>query len=93
VATTVSEIKGLIGEIKANEETQQSLAEVRQKENAAFEAEKSELVQASSALEQAILVLKSATGGASLLGIRGTGSDKLLMASRGANGGCSLASI
>eukprot|EP00927_Polykrikos_kofoidii_P078131 TRINITY_DN749_c0_g1_i1.p1 TRINITY_DN749_c0_g1~~TRINITY_DN749_c0_g1_i1.p1 ORF type:complete len:726 (+),score=159.77 TRINITY_DN749_c0_g1_i1:62-2239(+) len=80
VATTVSEIKGLIGEIKANEETQQSLAEVRQKENAAFEAEKSELVQASSALEQAILVLKSATGGASLLGIRGTGSDKLLMA-------------
>eukprot|EP00929_Paragymnodinium_shiwhaense_P121847 TRINITY_DN94233_c0_g1_i1.p1 TRINITY_DN94233_c0_g1~~TRINITY_DN94233_c0_g1_i1.p1 ORF type:complete len:713 (+),score=329.49 TRINITY_DN94233_c0_g1_i1:57-2141(+) len=67
VATTIAEIKELMSDIKKNEEAQQQLTNIRQKENAAFEAEKSELMQASQALQHAIMVLKSATGGAASL--------------------------
>jgi uncharacterized protein YjbJ (UPF0337 family) len=68
VATLVSEIKGLVQDIKENEKKQAEQTELRGKENAAFMAEKIELESAISALQKAIIVLKAATGSDSSAG-------------------------
>jgi DNA repair exonuclease SbcCD ATPase subunit len=61
VATLSSEIKGLVQDIKENEDKQAEQTSIREKENAAFMAEKAELESAIGALEKAIQVLKAAT--------------------------------
>lgn len=68
VATTLAEIKQIMSDIRTNEQSQKEATAVREKENAAFAAESAELSQALSALEQAIKLLKGATGGAALIG-------------------------
>jgi hypothetical protein len=67
VATLSSEIMGLAVDIKKNQDQQAEQTSIREKENAAFVAEKVELESALSALEGAITVLKAATGGAAFL--------------------------
>jgi chromosome segregation ATPase len=62
VATLTAEIKGLVVDIKENEDDQAKHTNIREKENAAFQAEKVEMEQAITALEKAITVLKAATG-------------------------------
>jgi len=57
IATRATEIKELIGDIKDNEEAQETATGIRTKENAAFMAEKSETQQAIAALEKAMTVL------------------------------------
>jgi len=61
IATLSSEIQGLAEDIKKNEDQQAELTSVREKENAAFLAEKLEMEQAIAALEKAIAVLGDAT--------------------------------
>jgi len=61
IATLSSEIQGLAEDIKKNEDQQAELTSVREKENAAFLAEKLEMEQAIAALEKAITVLGDAT--------------------------------
>jgi predicted nucleic acid-binding Zn-ribbon protein len=67
VATLASEISGLAADIKKNEEQQAEQTSIREKENAAFMAEKVETESALSALEKAIAVLKAATSASALL--------------------------
>lgn len=62
VATLSSEIKGLVQDIKENEEKQAEQTSIREKENTAYMAEKVELESAIGALEKAIQVLSAATG-------------------------------
>jgi len=61
IATYISEIKGLTEDIRKNEKSQATATTTRQRENSAFQAERVELNQALTALEQAIVVLKDAT--------------------------------
>jgi chromosome segregation ATPase len=67
VATTIAEIKELMNDIKKNEEAQKETTAVREKENTAFQAESTELSESLSALEKAMTVLRSATGGGAAL--------------------------
>lgn len=62
VAILSSEIKGLAVDIQKNQDQQDEQTSIREKENAAFNAEKVELETASSALEKAIIVLKAVKG-------------------------------
>jgi len=61
IAVLVSEIAELTKKIKKNEEKQEDLTAIRQKENAAFLADTAEMKEALIALEKAITVLKEAT--------------------------------
>jgi len=61
VATRTSEIADLTENINANEEEQEELTAVREKQNAAWQAESAEVKQALAALQTAITVLASAT--------------------------------
>jgi len=65
-ATLAAEIAKLTQEIKENEEAQAEATAIRQKENTAYQAEAAEIKQALAALEQAVTVLKDATGAAFL---------------------------
>lgn len=67
-ATLEAEVEELLTDIAANEESQTAATAIRQKENAAYAAEGAEMQQALAALERAIFLLKSATGGAFLQG-------------------------
>jgi len=67
IATLAAEIEELNAAIKANKEAQAEATALREKENAAWKAETDETKEALTALEQAIIVLKDATGGAALL--------------------------
>jgi len=67
IATLAAEIEELNAAIKANKEAQAEATALREKENAAWKAETDETKEALTALEQAIIVLKEATGGAALL--------------------------
>jgi len=61
LATYAAELAQLAADIEENEKAQATATAIREKEHAAFLAEKSELEQAIAALEGAIKVLKSAT--------------------------------
>jgi len=61
VATRTAEIAEATEEIQANEQEQESLTAVRQKQNGAWAAESDEVKQALAALQKAIKVLASAT--------------------------------
>jgi len=61
VATLASEIQGLTEDIKSNMEQQEEATSIRQKESAAYMAERSETEQAISAMGKAIKVLGDAT--------------------------------
>mmetsp|Transcript_31482 Transcript_31482/g.92136 ORF Transcript_31482/g.92136 Transcript_31482/m.92136 type:complete len:725 (-) Transcript_31482:70-2244(-) len=65
VASKAAEIQATTADIKDNEQSQKEATAIRQKENAAWMAETSELQQAISALEKALIVLRTAQGGAS----------------------------
>jgi len=67
IATLAAEIEELIAAIKANKEAQAEATALREKENAAWKAETDETKEALTALEQAIIVLRDATGGSALL--------------------------
>ena len=67
IATLSAEIEELTADIKANKDAQAEATALREKENAEWQAETEETKQALTALEQAIVVLKEATGGAALL--------------------------
>lgn len=67
IATLAAEIEELIAAIKANKEAQAEATALREKENAAWKAETDETKEALTALEQAIVVLRDATGGSALL--------------------------
>jgi len=67
IATLAAEIEELSAAIKANKEAQEEATALREKENAAWKEETDETKEALAALEQAIIVLKEATGGAALL--------------------------
>jgi len=67
IATLTAEIEELTADIKANKDAQAEATALREKENAEWQAETEETKQAIAALEQAIVVLKEATGGAALL--------------------------
>jgi len=67
IATLAAEIEELNAAIKANKEAQAEATALREKENAAWKAETDETKEALTALEQATIVLKEATGGAALL--------------------------
>jgi len=67
IATLAAEIEQLTADIKANKEAQAEATALREKENAEWKAETDETKEALTALEQAITVLKEATGGAALL--------------------------
>jgi len=64
VAILSSEIKGLTVDIQKNQDQQDEQTSIREKENAAFMAEKVELETAASSLEKAIIVLKAVKGSA-----------------------------
>lgn len=61
IATKIAEIRGLMTDIRKNEEGQTTATALRQKENAAYLAERIEMEQATAALETAVQVLKDAT--------------------------------
>jgi len=67
IGTLAAEIEELNAAIKANKEAQAEATALREKENAAWKAETDETKEALTALEQAIVVLKEATGGSALL--------------------------
>lgn len=67
VAVLSSEIEELGKDIKKNLADQEEATAIRSKENAAYMAETSEMKQALSALQRALLVLGKATAGSSLL--------------------------
>merc|ERR1711953_1268722 len=67
IATLAAEIEELNAAIKANKEAQAQATALREKENAEWKAETDETKEALTALEQAIVVLKEATGGSALL--------------------------
>jgi len=67
IGTLAAEIAELNAAIKANKEAQAEATALREKENAAWKAETDETKEALTALEQAIVVLKEATGGSALL--------------------------
>jgi hypothetical protein len=67
VATLSSEISGLVADIKKNQEQQAEQTNIREKQNAAYLAEKSELESAIAALQKAVQVLGAATTGASFV--------------------------
>merc|ERR1719235_796249 len=67
IATLTAEIAELAAEIKANEEAQAEATAIRQKENAAYQAESVEMMQALAALQKAIIVLRDATKPTALL--------------------------
>lgn len=68
VATLAAEIQGLTADAAANEEAQKEATAIRQRENAAYQAEAAEMKQALAALEKALVVLRAATAtGPSLL--------------------------
>jgi hypothetical protein len=60
VAIRTAEINKLTVDIKENEEAQSEATSIRTKENSAYQADVSEIMQATSALEKAITVLKGA---------------------------------
>jgi len=62
IAQKTIQIQQTTQDIKSNEESQQELTSIRQKENAAYMAESAELKQATNAMERAIIVLRDATG-------------------------------
>lgn len=66
VAIAAAELQELAKQIAENEKAQKAATAIRKKENEAFLVEKAELHQATAALEKAIIVLRSATSGASL---------------------------
>jgi len=68
VATRAAEIAELTEDIKSNENEQESLTSVREKQNAAWAATTAEVNQALSALQEAITVLAKATTPALLQG-------------------------
>merc|ERR1719487_2236541 len=63
IATRTAEIAKLTKDIAENEKSQAKATEVRQKESAAFMAERTEMGQAINALERAIKVLSNAGKG------------------------------
>jgi hypothetical protein len=80
VATLESEIKELEGKMAENEKLQADATALRQKENAAFMAESTEMKQALAALQDAITVLiKGSAPGASLLQSEGRAASKAML--------------
>ncbi|CAK0847848.1 unnamed protein product [Prorocentrum cordatum] len=61
VATLTAEIQQLLADMAANEAAQKEATEIRSRENAAFQAETTELKQTLAALEKCIAVLVAAT--------------------------------
>jgi len=61
VATLTSEIQQLLADMEENEKAQKEATEIRSKENAAFQAETTELKQTLAALEKCVSVLVAAT--------------------------------
>jgi len=66
ISKLTSEVKQLLDDMADNEKEQATSTKIRQKENAAYLAEKAEMTQCTSALERAIMMLKD-QGGSSLL--------------------------
>eukprot|EP00927_Polykrikos_kofoidii_P073250 TRINITY_DN69306_c0_g1_i1.p1 TRINITY_DN69306_c0_g1~~TRINITY_DN69306_c0_g1_i1.p1 ORF type:complete len:693 (+),score=168.86 TRINITY_DN69306_c0_g1_i1:57-2135(+) len=66
-ATLAAELKQLLADIQANEESQAEATSIRSKENGAYQAESAEMQQAVAALEKAILVLKAGSTSESFL--------------------------
>merc|ERR1719163_936758 len=62
IATRTAEIAELTQNIKDNEEEQERLTSIREKQNAAWSEESAEVKQALAALQEAIKVLAKATG-------------------------------
>jgi len=67
VATLSSEIQGLTEDIKSNQEQQAEATAIREKESAAYMAERTETEEALSALHKAIVVLGEATTGSAFV--------------------------